>query len=188
MRTLGVVTVGRSDFGIYEPVLRAIDAHPDLRLHLIVAGAHLSPEFGSTVREVEARGFAIGDRVEFLLSSDSPVGTALSMGHGVAAFAQSFARQRPDLLVVLGDRFDMYPAALAALPLGIPVAHIHGGEATFGAIDDALRHSLTKLSHLHFVSTAAYGHRVAQLGEEPWRIVVSGAPALDVLLGRVKSG
>ncbi len=179
MRTIGVVTVGRSDYGIYQPVLRAIAAHPELRLQMLVSGTHLSSEFGMTVAAIEADGFVIGDRIDMLLSSDSPEGIAKSMGLGTIGFAQAFARSRPDLLVVLGDRFDMFVAALAALPFRIPVAHIHGGELTRGAIDDSLRHAMTKLSHLHFVSTAEYGRRVAQLGEEPWRIVVCGAPALD---------
>lgn len=181
MRTIGVVTVGRSDYGLYRPILRAIRAAPDLRLHLLVAGAHLSPEFGHTVREVEDDGFAVDDRVEMLLSSDSPLGVAQSIGLGVIGFASAFARHPPDLLLVLGDRFEMYAAALAALPLTLPIAHVHGGEVSFGAIDDALRHSMTKLAHLHFVSTEAYARRVVQLGEEPWRVVVSGAPGLDNL-------
>jgi len=181
MRTVGVVTVARSDYGIYLPVLRKIREEADLRLHLIASGMHLSPEFGATVRVIEANGFEVGERVEMLLSSDSPEGVAKSVGLGVIGFAQSFARLRPDVLVVLGDRFEMYAAALAALPFKIPVAHIHGGEVTQGAIDDALRHSMTKLSHLHFVSTQAYARRVMQLGEEAWRITVSGAPGLDNL-------
>jgi UDP-N-acetylglucosamine 2-epimerase (non-hydrolysing)/GDP/UDP-N,N'-diacetylbacillosamine 2-epimerase (hydrolysing) len=181
MRTVGVVTVARSDYGIYLPVLRRIREEPGLRLHLIASGMHLSPEFGMTVRGIEADGFKMGERVEMLLSSDSPEGIAKSVGLGMIGFAQSFARLRPDILVVLGDRFEMYAAALAALPFKIPVAHVHGGEVTQGAIDDALRHSMTKLSHLHFVSTQAYARRVAQLGEEAWRITVSGAPGLDNL-------
>lgn len=179
MRTIGVVTVGRSDYGIYLPILHKIQNDPDLRLHLIVAGMHLAPEWGLTVRGIEADGFPIGDRVEMLLSSDTPVGIAKSIGLGVIGFAQSFARKSPDVLIVLGDRFEMYSAAVAALPFKIPIAHIHGGELTVGAIDDALRHSLTKLSHLHFVATKEYAHRVIQLGEEPWRITISGAPSLD---------
>lgn len=179
MRTIGVVTVARSDYGIYLPVLRKIQADPDLRLYLIVSGMHLSPEFGLTVRAIEADGFQIGERVEMLLSSDSPEGIAKSIGLGVIGFAQAYGRFRPDILVVLGDRFEMYAAVLAALPFKLPVAHIHGGEITQGAIDDALRHSMTKLSHLHFVSTQEYARRVEQLGEEPWRVTVAGAPSLD---------
>ena len=181
MRTIGVVSVARSDAGIYRPLLRRIQSAPDLRLHLYVSGSHLAPEFGMTVQELVRDGFAIGSRIESLLSSDTPEGIAKSMGLGLLGFAQDFAAHRPDLLVVLGDRFDMYAAALAALPFKIPVAHIHGGELTQGAIDDALRHSMTKLSHLHFVSTEEYGRRVRQLGEEDWRIVVAGALSLDNL-------
>ncbi|MEZ4731769.1 MAG: UDP-N-acetylglucosamine 2-epimerase [Caldilineaceae bacterium] len=179
MRTIGVVTVARSDYGIYLPVLQRIQAEPMLRLRLLVAGMHLSPEFGLTVQQIQADGFAIGEQVEMLLSSESPTGVAKSMGLGVIGFAQAYNHCRPDILLVLGDRFEMYTAALAALPFKIPVAHIHGGEVTEGAIDDALRHSMTKLSHLHFVATQAYAQRVMQLGEEPWRVTVSGAPALD---------
>ena len=181
MRTIGVVTVSRSDYGIYLPLLRKIIADLDLKLHLIITGMHLSPEFGLTVRAIEADGFQIGDRVEMLLSSDTPEGIVKSMGLGTIGFAQTYSRFRPDILLVLGDRFEMHAAALAALPFKIPVAHIHGGEITQGAIDDALRHSITKLSHLHFVSTQEYAKRVTQLGEEPWRVNVCGAPSLDNL-------
>lgn len=181
MRTVGVVSVGRSDYGIYLPVLRAIAADPQLQLRIYASGAHLSPEFGSTVRQFAADGFTVDERVEMLLSADTPAAIATSMGLGTIGFAQLLGRARPDILLVLGDRFEMHAAALAALPFNLPIAHIHGGEVTEGAIDEALRHSLTKLCHLHFVSTAAYGRRVVQLGEEPWRVIVSGAPALDHL-------
>jgi UDP-hydrolysing UDP-N-acetyl-D-glucosamine 2-epimerase len=183
VRTIGVVTVGRSDYGIYLPVLRAIEKDSSLQLHLIVAGMHLSPEFGFTAGAIAQDGFAAGEKVEMSLSSDSPEAIAKSMGLGAIGFAQSYGRKRPDILLVLGDRFEMHAAAVAALPFKIPLAHIHGGELTEGAIDDALRHSITKLSHLHFVSTREYGDRVVQLGEEPWRVVVSGAPGLDQING-----
>jgi len=181
VRTIGVATVSRSDYGIYLPILRKIQEDRELRLHLIVAGAHLSPEFGLTVKAIEADGFEIAERVEMLLSSDTPEGIVKSMGLGLIGFAQSYARFRPDILLVLGDRFEMHAAALAALPFKIPVAHIHGGEITQGATDDALRHSITKLSHLHFVATEEYARRVMQMGEDPWRVIVSGAPSLDNL-------
>lgn len=181
MKTIGVVTVARSDYGLYRPLLQRIQRRRDLTLALYVGGAHLSPEFGHTIKDIEGDGFSIVERVEMTLSSDTPEGISKSMGLGIIGFAQAFARSRPDLLVVLGDRFDMHAAALAALPFNIPVAHIHGGELTEGVIDDALRHSMTKLSHLHFVSTEEHGRRVKQMGEEPWRIVVSGAPGLDNL-------
>lgn len=181
MRRIGVVTVGRSDYGIYLPILRRIEADADLQLLLYVSGMHLSPEFGFTVEQIEADGFAIHERVEMLLSSDSAEGVSKSMGLGTIGFAQTFGRQRPDILLVLGDRFEMHAAAIAAVPFKIPVAHIHGGELSEGAIDDALRHSITKMSHLHFVSTEDYARRVIQMGEEPWRVLVSGAPSLDNL-------
>jgi UDP-hydrolysing UDP-N-acetyl-D-glucosamine 2-epimerase len=181
LRTIGVVTTGRADYGIYRPVLDAIRSRPDMRLGLFVTGMHLSPEFGMTVRAIEADGYPIVERVEMLLSSDSPAGIAKSMGLGTLGFAGAYAHWRPDLLLVLGDRFEMHAAVVAALPLLIPVAHVHGGESTQGAIDEALRHAITKMSHLHFVATEEYARRVRQLGEEPWRVTVSGAPALDNL-------
>lgn len=181
MRTIGVVTVSRSDYGIYLPVLRRIQKDPQLDLHLIVAGMHLSPEFGSTVRDIEADGWPIRERVEMLLSSDTPEGLAKSIGLGTVGFAQAYGRFRPDLLLVLGDRFEMLAAVSASLPFKLPVAHLHGGEGTEGVIDEPIRHSITKMSHLHFVSTPAYASRVIQMGEEPWRVVVSGAPSLDNL-------
>jgi UDP-hydrolysing UDP-N-acetyl-D-glucosamine 2-epimerase len=181
VRTIAVVTVGRSDYGIYLPVLRKIGQRPGLKLHLVVAGMHLSPAFGHTVDAIETDGFEIGDRVEISPPSDSPEAVAKSMGLGTIGYAQVLAKVRPDILLLLGDRFEMHAAAVAAVPLKIPIAHIHGGELTYGAIDDSFRHSITKLSHLHFVSTAEYGRRVAQMGEEACRIVVSGAPSLDNL-------
>ncbi len=181
MRLIGVVTTSRADYAGYFPILKAIQADPELRLALIVSGSHLSPERGLTVEAIERDGFEIDDKVEILLASDSAEGTAKAMALGLLGFAQTFSRNRPDLLLVLGDRFEMHAAVLAALPFRIPVAHVHGGEVTEGAIDDALRHSISKLSHLHFVSTVEHGRRVCQLGEEPWRVTVSGAPALDNL-------
>ena len=181
MRTIGVVTVARSDYGIYLPLLGKMQADPDLNVILIVGGMHLSPEFGLTAEMIETDKFEIGARVEMLLSSDTPEGIAKSMGLGIIGLAQAYSRLRLDILLVLGDRFEMHAAALAALPFKIPVAHIHGGELTEGAIDDALRHSITKLSHLHFVAAEEYARRVLQLGEEPWRISITGAPGLDNL-------
>lgn len=179
MRTIGVVTTSRADYGIYRPVLRRIESESGLDLAVLVTGMHLAPEFGFTVGDIEADGFRVAARVEMLLSSDSPAGVAKSMGLGITGFAQVFDRWRPDILLVLGDRFEMYASALAALPFKIPIAHIHGGDVTEGAMDDALRHSLTKLAHLHFVATEEYGRRVRQMGEEPWRITVCGSPGLD---------
>ena len=179
MRQIGIVTSSRADFGLYRPILRQLVAAPDLELLLFVTGTHLSIDFGLSVREIEAEDFPIAERIEMPLDTDTPLGTARAMGTATVAMAQAFTRHRPDILLVLGDRFEMHAAALAALPFNIPLAHIHGGELTLGAIDDALRHSLTKLSHLHFAATEDYARRLRQLGEEAWRITVSGAPSLD---------
>jgi UDP-hydrolysing UDP-N-acetyl-D-glucosamine 2-epimerase len=154
-----------------------------MRSRLYVSGTHLSPEFGSTVQAIESDGFDIAERIEILLSSDTPEGVAKSMGLGLIGFGQAFSRDRPDILLVYGDRYEMIAATLAALPFKIPVAHISGGELTQGAIDDLLRHSITKLSHLHFATTEQYAQRIVQLGEEPWRVTVSGEPSLDSLHG-----
>lgn len=181
MRTIGIVTGARSDWGIYLPILRMIQQDTGLRLHLIVSGMHLSPEFGRTVRVVEEDGFEVAEQIEMLLSSDTPGGLVTSMGVGLIGFAQAYSRKLPDILLVLGDRVEMLAAATAALPFKLPVAHIHGGESTEGLIDEAIRHAITKMSHLHFVSTDVYARRVIQMGEEPWRVVVSGAPSLDNL-------
>jgi UDP-hydrolysing UDP-N-acetyl-D-glucosamine 2-epimerase len=181
MRAIGVVTVARSDYGIYRPVLRELASRDDVELRLFVGGSHLVERFGTTVQEIERDGFPIVERVGFLDDDDSPLGVSEAIGRGVVGFARAFERSRPDLLVVLGDRFEMFAAGVAALPLGLPLAHIHGGERTEGAADEAWRHALTKLSHLHFAATDEYARRIVQLGEEPWRVVVSGAPALDAV-------
>ena len=181
MRTIGVVTAARSDYGIYLPILWKIRKCLELNLKLMVTGMHLSPEFGWTVQAIEDDGFEIVARVETLLSSDSPEGISKAMGLGAIGFGQAYSGFRPDILLVLGDRFEMHAAVVASLPFNIPVAHIHGGESTEGAIDEPIRHSITKMSHLHFVSTETYGQRVIQMGEEPWRVMVTGAPALDHL-------
>ncbi|AIE86638.1 UDP-N-acetylglucosamine 2-epimerase [Fimbriimonas ginsengisoli] len=174
-----VVTVGRSDYGIYQPLLKALHKDPEIDLGLYVSGMHLSPEHGYTVRFVEADGYTIVERIEMLLANDSADAVAKSMGLGMMGFAQSFAREKPDWLVVLGDRFETFAAAAASVPFKIPLAHLHGGEATFGAIDEAFRHSISKMAHLHFAATEAYGRRLVQMGEEPWRVHVTGALALD---------
>jgi len=176
---IGVVTVGRSDYGIYAPILKRLTADNAFKLQLFVGGMHLSPDHGMTVEAIEDDGYPIAARVEMLGPSDTPDAIVAAMGMGVAGFGAAFHRLRPDLLIVLGDRFEMAAACIAALPLTIPVAHIHGGERTEGAYDEAFRHAMTKMSHLHFVATGEYGDRVIQLGEAPWRVTVCGAPALD---------
>jgi UDP-hydrolysing UDP-N-acetyl-D-glucosamine 2-epimerase len=147
----------------------------------VVAGAHLSEKFGMTVRAIEADGFGIGDRVEMVPTSDTAAGVGRAMGEGLVQFARSYERRRPDLLLVMGDRFEMHAAVSAAAPFGIPVAHIHGGESTEGAMDELFRHAITKMSHLHFVANREARRRVIQMGEEACRVVVTGAPALDNL-------
>ena len=181
LRTLGVVSTSRADYTAYRPLLKAFQTDPEIKLKLYVSGMHLSPEFGMTVGFIEKDGFEIAERVEVLLSSDTPEGIAKSMGVGLIGFGQAFSRHRPDILVVYGDRYEMLAPTLAALPFKIPIAHISGGELTEGAIDDALRHSITKLSHLHFASTQEYAQRIIQLGEEAWRVTVSGETSLDNL-------
>ena len=181
-RTIGVVSCARADFGSLLPVLKQIRSSPLLEEHVYVTGMHLSPEFGMTVEAVNEQGFERVERVESLLSSDTPTGIAKSVGLGTVGFAQSFSRFTPDMLVILGDRFDVLAAAVAALPFNVPIAHLHGGEVTEGAFDEATRHALTKMSHLHFTATDTYARRLKQMGEEDWRIVVSGAPGLDNLL------
>jgi UDP-hydrolysing UDP-N-acetyl-D-glucosamine 2-epimerase len=179
---IGVVHCARSDYGIYLPVIRRIREHPDLKLLNYVTGMHLSPEFGRTEMVFAEDGFEIDERVEMLLSSDSPEGIAKSMGLGTIGFGQLFSRSRPDLLMLMGDRFEIHCAAVAALPFNIPIIHIHGGESTEGLIDEGIRHSLTKLSHLHFTSTEVYADRVRRMGEEDWRVSTVGAPGLDNIL------
>jgi UDP-hydrolysing UDP-N-acetyl-D-glucosamine 2-epimerase len=180
-RAIGVVTGARSDYGLLRPVLKRIVADPQLKLVLFVTGMHLSPSFGFTVRSIEDDGFNISERIEMLVASDTPQGISKSVGLGIIGFSQAYSRTRPDLLLVMGDRFETLAAVVAALPYTIPVAHISGGEITEGVIDDAIRHSITKMSHLHFVAMDEYRERIIQMGEEPWRVTVTGEPGLDNL-------
>src|SRR6202050_1487024 len=180
-RKIAVVTTSRADYShLYWP-LRELSAHPDVDLKIIVMGAHLSPEFGNTVQEIENDGFTIHDRVECLLSSDSDVGMAKTIGVATLGLADVFGRMRPDLLLLIADRYEMLAPASVALALRIPIAHIEGGEISEGAIDDAVRNALTKMSHIHFTSTQAARDRVIAMGEEPWRVHRAGAPSLDHL-------
>lgn len=181
MRTILLITVGRSDWGIYQSVLRQLRNAPGVRLLIGAGGLHQVAEYGSTILEIRRDYADELVEIEFLLASDSPEGIAKSLGLGVISFGQLYQEHKPDILLLLGDRYEMFAAALAALPYQIPIAHIHGGELSLGAIDDAIRHCITKLSHLHFVATKEYARRVIQLGEEPWRVTISGAPALDTI-------
>jgi len=186
-RCIAVATVARSDFGLYQPLLERIAADPALELRLMVSGAHFDPRFGPTVREIETAGYAYEPGLAMHPESDDAAGVAQSLGQGVKAFAQAFGARRPDLLVLLGDRTEMLAPALAALPFNIPQAHLYGGKVTEGAIDERVRHALTKMSHLHFVSCQAYAERVLQMGEEPWRVFNYGSPGLDRIHGRPRA-
>ena len=178
---IGVVTGTRADYGLLRPVLTELRADDTFELQLIATGTHLAPEFGTTVNAIEADGFVVTDRVEMLLASDTPVGVTTSLGLATLGLAASYDRLRPDLLMVLGDRYEILAAAQAALVAGIPVAHLCGGDITEGAIDDAIRHAITKLSHLHFVTNPDAARRVRQMGENPSHVVVAGNPSLDEL-------
>lgn len=178
-RKICVFTGTRAEYGILRPLLAAIKRDSDLELQLVVSGMHLSPEFGSTYKEIEKDGFKINEKIDILISSDTPIGISKTMGLGLISFCKTFQRLGPDIIVIPCDRFEALSAATAALILRIPIAHIHGGEATFGAIDEAIRHSITKMSHLHFTSTEEYRRRVIQLGEDPKRVFNVGALGLD---------
>jgi UDP-hydrolysing UDP-N-acetyl-D-glucosamine 2-epimerase len=180
-RRICVVTGSRAEYGLLFWLLRELRDAPDVQLQLVATGMHLSPEFGNTAHVIEADGFAIDAKVEMLLSADSAVAITKSTGLGVIGFADAFARLRPELLVVLGDRFEILAAAQAAFLARIPIAHLHGGEATEGALDDGMRHAITKLSQLHFVAAEPYRRRVIQMGERPERVFNFGAPGLDQL-------
>ena len=178
-RKIAVVTGTRAEYGLLYWILRKIQEDSDLGLQLVVSGMHLSPEFGLTVREIETDGFPISEKVEMLLSSDTEVGLSTSMGLGIMGFASAFSRLRPDILVLLGDRFEVLAAATAAVVARIPIAHIHGGESSEGAIDEAFRHAVTKMSHIHFPAADLYARRIRQMGEDPGKIFTYGAPGLD---------
>lgn len=178
-RRICVLTGTRADYGHLYWVMREIDARPGLHLLVVVTGAHLDPRFGGTVSVVEADGFNIHARVPLPLDDDSGVAVAAGMGVALAGIARALDELRPDLLVLLGDRYEELVAAEAALVLGIPVAHLHGGETTEGAFDESIRHAVTKMSHLHFVAAEPYARRVVQMGEDPARVFDVGAPGLD---------
>jgi GDP/UDP-N,N'-diacetylbacillosamine 2-epimerase (hydrolysing) len=178
-RKVCVITGTRAEYGLLRWVMQGIKDDPELTLQVIATGMHLSPEFGLTYREIEKDGFQIDRKVEMLTSSDTPVGIAKSMGLGTIGFADALNELKPDLIVVLGDRFEIFAAVAAALVARVPVAHLHGGETTEGAFDEALRHSITKMSHLHFVAAEEYRQRVIQLGEQPERVFLVGGLGID---------
>ena len=180
-RRIGVVTTSRADYShLYWP-LRELAAHPDVELGVFAIGPHLSPEFGLTITEIERDGFPIKARIECLLSSDTDTGMAKTIGVATLSLADAFAAWRPDLLLLIADRYEMLAPAAVALALRVPIAHIEGGEVSQGAIDDQVRNALTKLAHIHFTSTETARRRVIAMGEEPWRVHRAGAPSLDHL-------
>jgi GDP/UDP-N,N'-diacetylbacillosamine 2-epimerase (hydrolysing) len=178
-RKICVITGSRAEYGLLRWVMQGIKDEPSLTLQIIATGMHLSPQFGNTYQEIEGDGFVIDRKVQMLTGSDTPVGIAQSMGNGLIGFADALNELKPDLLVVLGDRFEIFSAVSAALVARIPIAHIHGGELTEGLIDDAIRHSITKMSHLHFVATEDYQNRVIQLGESPSHVFNVGGLGID---------
>lgn len=178
-RKICIVTGSRAEYGLLRWVMQAIKDDSELTLQIIATGMHLSPEFGLTFREIEQDGFQIDRKVEMLTSSDTTVGIAKSLGLGLIGFADALSELKPDMVVVLGDRFEIFSAVAAALVARIPVAHVHGGETTEGAFDEALRHSITKMSHLHFVAAEEYRQRVIQLGEQPERVFLVGGLGID---------
>jgi len=178
-RKICVITGTRAEYGQLRWVMKGIKDTAELTLQVIATGMHLSPEFGLTWHEIERDGFAIDHKVEMLTSSDTSVGIAKSMGLGMIGFADALQALKPDLVLVLGDRFEIFAAVSAALVARIPIAHVHGGEATEGVIDEAIRHSITKMSHLHFVAAEEYRRRVIQLGEQPCKVHLVGGLGID---------
>ena len=179
MRKICVITGTRAEYGLLYWLMKEIDADECLQLQIIATGMHLSPEFGNTYQQIESDGFTINKKVDIELTSDSEIGISRSMGLGMIGFANALDSLKPDLCVVLGDRFEIFSAVSAAMIAKIPVAHLHGGETTEGAFDESIRHSITKMSHLHFVATEEYKKRVIQLGEHPGRVFNVGGLGID---------
>ena len=178
-RKICVVTGTRAEYGLLYWPMKEIQEDADLALQIIATGMHLSPEFGLTYRQIEKDGFKIDKKIEMLLSSDTPVGISKSMGLGMIGFSEAYGDLKPDIVVLLGDRFEIFSAAAAAMIARIPIAHLHGGETTEGAFDEAIRHSITKMSHLHFTAAEEYKRRVVQLGEDPARVFNVGGLGID---------
>ena len=178
-RKVCIFTGTRAEYGLLKPLIDELKGEPGIELQMIITGMHLSSEFGLTYRAIDTEGFNKVEKIEILLSSDTSIGISKAIGLGIISFAEAFERLKPDLLIGLGDRFELFAAASAALVNRIPIAHIHGGELTAGAYDDAFRHSITKMSHLHFPSTEKYKRRIIQLGEEPKNIKNVGALGID---------
>ena len=176
---IAVVTGSRAEYGLFKPLLDIVQKDRSLKLQLLVTGMHLSPEFGLTYQQIENDGYLIDEKIEMLLSSDTDSAIVKSTALGMIGISDALNRLCPDWVVVLGDRFETFAAAFAAYQLKIPVAHLHGGELTEGATDDAMRHAITKMAYLHYTSTEVYRKRVIQLGESPERVINVGAIGLE---------
>lgn len=184
MKKVCVITATRAEYGLLKPLIKKISEGNDYELQILATGAHLSPEFGLTYKHIEDDGFTINSKVEMLLSADTDPGIVKSMGLGMIGYADAFTQLKPDAIVILGDRYEMLAVAAAASIFKIPIVHLHGGEITEGAYDDAIRHAITKLSYLHFTSTEEYKNRVIQMGEEPGRVFNVGAIGLDNIVNQ----
>ena len=182
LKNICVVTGTRAEYSLLTPLLKRIEAEEQYVLQLVVTGTHLSPEFGMTVEQIEADGYAIARKIEMLVSSDSSVGVAKSVGLATLSFADAFDSLSPDLVIILGDRFEMLAVAQTALLLNIPIAHIHGGELSYGAYDDAIRHAITKMATWHFPSSERHRQRIIQLGENPNRVWNVGALGVENIM------
>ena len=182
-RKICVVTTSRADFGLLGGLLEAITADPNLQLQVIASGMHLAPEFGLTAREIEVEGFKINRKIDMKLKGGSDLANLKSIGIGLTGFADALSELKPAVVVLLGDRFELLAAAISTLMLRIPIAHIHGGERSEGAIDESIRHAVTKMASLHFAATESYRRRIIQMGEAPNRVFNFGAPGLDRLYG-----
>lgn len=181
-KNICVVTASRAEYGLLKPVIKKLKTEPEFNVDVVATGAHLASEFGLTYREIEKDGIEIDEKIEILLSGDTAVSVTKAMGLALIGFADYFMRKKPDLLILLGDRYETLAVAIAAFNQRIPIAHLYGGEVTEGALDDAIRHAITKLSYLHFTSTEAYRRRVIQLGESPERVFCVGAIGIENVL------
>ena len=180
-RRVCVVTGTRAEYGLLSYLMKEINRHKNLELKILATGMHLSPEFGLTYKNIEEDGFKIAKKVEILTSSDTPIGISKSMGLGMISFSEALSEINPDILVVLGDRFEILPAVISASVLRIPIAHIHGGESTEGLIDEPIRHAITKFSHLHFAATNEYKNRIIQMGEDKKNVFCTGGMGIDFI-------
>ncbi|WP_010097579.1 UDP-N-acetylglucosamine 2-epimerase [Ornithinibacillus scapharcae] len=182
MKKISILTATRAEYGLLKPIMKRLTNVPEFDVRIVVTGAHLSPEFGLTYHEIEHDGFSIDNRIEMLLSADTSAAISKSMGVALISFADYFERLKPDILIVLGDRYETLAVCIAAMNQKIPIAHLYGGETTEGAVDESIRHAITKMSYIHFTSTESYRRRVIQLGEQPDRVFCVGATGIENIL------